>query len=74
MLVQNKKYDSIYKAFVYVEELRIGISKLLIINCQFVSNIYANQLLHFNSTRSGTLQPSNCHFKDNKTKRNIEIQ
>ena len=62
MLVQNKHYDSIYKSFVYVKEL--GTSELLIINCQFVSNIYRYRLFYFNSTRSGIVQFSHCQFKD----------
>jgi len=50
-------------AFIYAKEL--GKNKLLVINCQFISNIYEIQLFSFTSSSNGSVQFINCQFINN---------
>jgi len=60
----NINYYDVF--FIYVEEL--GISEVLIINCQFISNIYKDYLFSFACSRNATVQFINCQFINNKHK------
>ena len=46
---------------------------MLIINCQFVSNIYRNQLFFFASTCNGSVEFNNCQFINNTHLSNSQI-
>ena len=60
--VQDTRYTS--KSFLHAEEL--GISEVVIINCQFISNIYNEQLFFLASTSNARVHFINCHFINNK--------
>ena len=60
--VKHKVYDN--KPFIHAEEL--GISEVFINNCQFDSNIYADELFLFASTVNGRLRFNNCQFINNQ--------
>jgi len=69
MQVQHNYYyyyatDIYDELSIYAKEL--GISKVLIIDCQFISNTYADHLLLFASSRNGNVQFINCQFINNK--------
>ena len=72
MRVQNNEYYDYYKAFIYGKEL--GTSEVLISDCQFISNIYRNQLISFSSTSNGSVQFNDCSFENNKPSINMEIK
>jgi len=60
MQVQNNDFSD---HWIYGKEL--GISEVLIINCQFNSNIYKNCLFSFASSTNGSVQFINCQFINN---------
>ena len=67
MLVQNNKYVTDYrydKSFIYASEL--GTGEVIIVNCQFISNIYREQLFFLNSTSNANVHFINCCFINNK--------
>ena len=70
--VQNTIYGS--KSFFYAEEL--GTSEVIIANCQFISNIYSEQLFFLASTSNARVHFIDCHFMNNKPygKQNIPIK
>ena len=71
MQVQHNEYYDYYKSFIYGKEL--GRSIVLIVDCQFISNVYRNQLISFSSTSSGSVLFNNCSFENNKPSINMEI-
>ena len=54
-----------YRSFIYVKEL--GMNKVLIINCLFVSNFYSylDHMFFFASTSNGSVEFINCQFINN---------
>ena len=72
MQVQHNEYYDYYKSFIYGKEL--GRSIVLIVDCQFISNVYRNQLISFSSTSSGSVLFNNCSFENNKPSINMEIK
>ena len=67
MQVKNNKYahDNDYdEGFIYARGL--GTSKVMIINCQFISNIYRGQLFYLASSSNASVDFINCHFINNK--------
>ena len=57
----NVKFDHYSTEIIIAEDL--GSNKLLIINCQFISNIYANSFI-FNSSSNGSVEFINCQFEN----------
>ena len=63
--VQWKNYYFSREPFFNAKDMRN--TKVLLINCQFISNIYGNHIhfLNFNSTNNGNVQFINCQFIHN---------
>ena len=61
--LEYQKYQ--YRSFIHVEEL--GMNKVLIINCSFVSNSYSylDHMFFFASTSNGSVEFINCQFINN---------
>ena len=75
MQVQNNKFVADDKSFIYASEL--GTTEVIIVNCQFISNIYRDQLFFLASTSNANVHFYNCHFINNmplSDKQHIRIQ
>ena len=59
--IVNVKFDHYSTEIIIAEDL--GSNKLLIINCQFISNTYVNSFI-FNSSSNGSVEFINCQFEN----------
>ena len=57
--------QEIYEYVPFILGTTLGIIKILLINCQFVSNIYTNYLFSFASKNNGSVKFINCKFFNN---------
>ena len=62
-IYHNYDTTAVNDSFIYKEEL--GANEVLMINCQFVGIIYAEQLLTFNSSKNGSVKFIHCQFMNN---------
>ena len=58
----QKQYFGINDSII---EAELGVNEVLVINCQFIENVYANHLFSFSSGNKGSIQFINCTFINN---------
>ena len=62
-LLRNTEHKPTDDPLIYVDEL--GFNEVMLINCQFIKNVYTDHLLLFSSSSNGSVKFINCQFINN---------
>ena len=62
-LLHNTEHKPTDDPLIYVDEL--GFNEVMLINCQFIKNVYTDHLLLFSSSSNGSVKFINCQFINN---------